>query len=710
MRSFVRQLIIQVIMSCLSVCMASDCDRLVDHPQLLRQVARPPLHSSQTRIKGFVESMSPTVRGWICMRGYPNQRLKRRLIVQVMMRQSNEIVGWAEPSVYRADVVKAYTGLCSSSDRHGFEITHLLNKFGRPLGPTTVKEVRFELFLMTSGPLSELHSVPLQSQTTSNQTSTCLCCVFGPVDFERNGGLFIESTAARGQMDEAAERQNRAKEPEVITEDGIRYAREPSTAGAQTRILGTLKADVLVVNSSPEASLASRCWARRSHGRSLPSTDRRSSTTQMAPPFIEVVYGANILSFARQKTMSIIEAQLESLELVGLFQPEHAHVHVVLSYIFTTGTNSACSDAERSGPLSTRRDQADASKAMALIGEQVRRRNGTLYSRMGENLHEWPALHRLWRLACKSPDNLFLYFHTKGSTRDLYPDTRRALSEMAFFKEVVASWRSVRSLFALLLPRVQHAGIAPSVGGFEWFNFFWVMGSHASKTVQPIVNTRRHYYENWLALEASASQCSLANGTHSSSIFRSMCLLTAQEVAAMENVGVLRGRGCESSLNLYDCNVGSCGDAHWALAIARWAEHAMSEELAKLLGTPLPPKPSPPLPPKPSLPPTPSLLYSRMERLPRPATTVASALSQDRRPQQNEHMRMYLTPCLANVEDVSMRPALIANKVGNPMKRSDKCNSHSCEDACIRATERACALYMCCALSTGVRLMPSAAS
>jgi hypothetical protein len=207
--------------------MASDCDRLVEDPQLLRQAARPPLHSSQTRIKGFVESMSPTVRGWVCMRGYPNQRLKRRLMVQVMMNQSNQIVGWTEPSVYRADVVKAYTGLCSSSDRHGFEITHLLDEFGRPLGPTTVKEVRFELFLMTSGP-PELHSVPLQSQTTSNQTSTCLCCVFGPVDFERNGGLFIESTAARGQMDEAAERQNRAKEPEVITEDGIRYAREPN--------------------------------------------------------------------------------------------------------------------------------------------------------------------------------------------------------------------------------------------------------------------------------------------------------------------------------------------------------------------------------------------------------------------------------------------------------------------------------------------------
>ena len=91
-----------------------------------------------------------------------------------------------------------------------------------------------------------------------------------------------------------------------------------------------------------------------------------------------------------------------------------------------------------------------------------------------------------------------------------------------------------------------------------------------------------------------------------------------------------------------------------------------------------------------------SISYSRMERLPRPAATVASALSQDRRPQQNKHMRMYLTPCLANVEDASMKVVTTSNKVGNPMKRSDKCNIHSCEHACIRATERA--RDICCAL------------
>jgi hypothetical protein len=310
-----------------------------------------------------------------------------------------------------------------------------------------------------------------------------------------------------------------------------------------------------------------------------------------------VVYGANIISFARQKSVSIIEAQLESLEMVGLFQPQHAHVHVVLSYIFSSGTQAGtchqppCSDAERTFAcsdsarnVSTRRDQADASKAMALIGEQVRRRNCTLYSRMGENLHEWPALYRLWRLACKSPSHLFLYFHNKGATRDLFGVTRRALSEMVLFKEVVASWRAVRSLFALHHPVVQHAGIAPAMGGWELFNFFWAMGSHLRKNVQPIISGHRHYYELWLQREASVSQCSNAILEHSAedatSAFRSMCKLTAQEAAAREVVGMSRERGCESSLNLFECSIGLC-EQHPANTLVS-IENTASHELARL--------------------------------------------------------------------------------------------------------------------------------
>ena len=67
----------------------------------------------------------------------------------------------------------------------------------------------------------------------------------------------------------------------------------------------------------------------------------------------------------------------------------------------------------------------------------------------------------------------------------------------------------------------------------------------------------------------------------------------------------------------------------------------------------------------------------------KPAETVESALSLDRRPEQNEEMRMYLTPCLAKLgEDVRFQMASTeAIKEAGPMKQSDKCAVHSCEDA-----------------------------
>ena len=41
-------------------------------------------------------------------------------------------------------------------------------------------------------------------------------------------------------------------------------------------------------------------------------------------------------------------------------------------------------------------------------------------------------------------------------------------------RQVVAPWEAVLALFDGLGAAVQHAGVAPAAGGFEWFNFFWV--------------------------------------------------------------------------------------------------------------------------------------------------------------------------------------------------------------------------------------------
>lgn len=74
----------------------------------------------------------------------------------------------------------------------------------------------------------------------------------------------------------------------------------------------------------------------------------------------------------------------------------------------------------------------------------------------------------------------------------------------------------------------------------------------------------------------------------------------------------------------------------------------------------------------------------------KPASSVESALSQDRRPLQNKHMGMYLTPCLAkHGEDLpfQMKPAeALQSGSAGPMLQSDKCAVHACED--MRSTNK----------------------
>ena len=74
----------------------------------------------------------------------------------------------------------------------------------------------------------------------------------------------------------------------------------------------------------------------------------------------------------------------------------------------------------------------------------------------------------------------------------------------------------------------------------------------------------------------------------------------------------------------------------------------------------------------------------------KPASSVESALSQDRRPLQNKHMGMYLTPCLAkHGEDLTfqMKPAeALQSGSAGPLLQSDKCAVHACED--MRSTNK----------------------
>lgn len=93
-------------------------------------------------------------------------------------------------------------------------------------------------------------------------------------------------------------------------------------------------------------------------------------------------------------------------------------------------------------------------------------------------------MHKLWALACQKPESLYLYLHNKGLTRRKVPGAHRTRSELALFREVVAPWREVVSLFSHYGSVVQHMGLGPHKGGWEW----WIFSGRAARFLQVGLN------------------------------------------------------------------------------------------------------------------------------------------------------------------------------------------------------------------------------
>jgi len=130
-----------------------------------------------------------------------------------------------------------------------------------------------------------------------------------------------------------------------------------------------------------------------------------------------------------------------------------------------------------------------------------------------------PSVATLWTLACRNPDRLFLYFHSKGSSytaAQKYPGTHRTLQEMSLFREVVAPWHSVATLFHAHGKAIQQLGLSAASAGWQWFNFFWargrfITGREEPKTPRDALQTPhpdRHYYESWLGQAETEMHCS----------------------------------------------------------------------------------------------------------------------------------------------------------------------------------------------------------
>lgn len=113
---------------------------------------------------------------------------------------------------------------------------------------------------------------------------------------------------------------------------------------------------------------------------------------------------------------------------------------------------------------------------------------------------EYPTLELLWEHACREPDAVFLYFHTKG-VRDEVHRTFRAGWRRIMSQQLIARWCDCLEKFD---EGYQAIGSLYSSWPFPHYagNFWWAHGSHLSTLPKPApieegIN-KRVWAEMWL--------------------------------------------------------------------------------------------------------------------------------------------------------------------------------------------------------------------
>ena len=143
--------------------------------------------------------------------------------------------------------------------------------------------------------------------------------------------------------------------------------------------------------------------------------------------------------------------------------------------------------------------------------------NVTIYTSI-INQYEYPGIHLVWQLAHEKPNNLFLYFHSKGMS---YYTMDRRHDEKQIFQEVILPWKKVLDIFNTFnqtdnrVQLINKAGVGSSDKGFMWFNFWWARGSYLIECEEPIINDDRWYYEEWISKKLPNTPISTVNECYS---------------------------------------------------------------------------------------------------------------------------------------------------------------------------------------------------
>ena len=117
-----------------------------------------------------------------------------------------------------------------------------------------------------------------------------------------------------------------------------------------------------------------------------------------------------------------------------------------------------------------------------------------------ENLFEYYGIHKLWTLAKKDPNGIFLYMHGKGMSNNYDNDSGRHAYEVFLTRRTLGFFRQAISI-AEHNTEIMKIGLFPSKhhlpNDFVWLNFYFARGEYLITCDEPIISNNRYYYEVW---------------------------------------------------------------------------------------------------------------------------------------------------------------------------------------------------------------------
>ena len=135
-----------------------------------------------------------------------------------------------------------------------------------------------------------------------------------------------------------------------------------------------------------------------------------------------------------------------------------------------------------------------------LINNLLKSINNELYeiSFFNNNCYEYYGIKKLYDLAVKENDKLYIYLHTKGMLHWYNNNpNKRSEDEEILTTNLIYLWRDIINVFEnnIIINKI---GYLPANDGWILFNFYWARGCYLTSCENPIISDNRYYYESWL--------------------------------------------------------------------------------------------------------------------------------------------------------------------------------------------------------------------